>query len=406
MIVEYGLYIHLPYCRSLCPYCAFAKAPLHRAEPARLLGALRAEWEAARSTDHSWSQPRTVYLGGGTPTALDPATLRGLVGWIADEFELGRLREWTAEANPEGLSEETLAILRRAGVNRLSLGVQSLEPAVLRVLGRIHTPKRALEAIARVRAAGFANLSVDLMIAVPSETTDGFMGAARTFVDLGVPHLSVYSLQIEEGTPFAAKVSRGALVPPGEDVAGERYEQLAQILTRAGYRHYEVSSWALPGYEARHNQGYWTRRPYLGLGPGAHSFDGLERWRNEHDVNRYYERIEAGVLPRVERELLTVRAAAEEGIFLGLRRARGIHRSRLERLAGEATADWSHWAERAGAVKLDPPGRIRPTDRGLLLAHELSSELFARIAELPRAVGGSPARASSARSLDTGSARW
>jgi len=385
VIVKHGLYLHLPYCRSLCPYCAFAKAPLHRAEPERLLRALRAEWGMARDEDGRWGRPRTIFLGGGTPTALAPESLRDLLAWIHAAFDLRRVREWTAEANPEGLTDEKLAILRGGGVDRLSLGIQSLEPAALRSLGRIHSPAGALDAIARARKAAFENLSVDLMVAVPGETPEGVRRAVQTIVDLGVPHVSVYSLQVEEGTPLSAKVARGSVEPPGEEVAAARYEEIAEILGRAGYAHYEVSNWALPGFESRHNEGYWARRPYLGLGPGAHSFDGVNRWRNEEGVTRYYERVETGSLPRDDRAPLSPRDEVEEKIMLGLRRARGIRRVELERLAGPVLAPWSEWAVRAGALRPDPPGRVRPTDRGLLLAQEISAELLARMDEAPRA---------------------
>jgi len=376
--VEHGLYLHLPYCRSLCPYCAFAKAPLHRAEPERLLRALAAEWRLARDADPGWSRPRTVFFGGGTPTALDAATLRRLFAWLRESFDLSGVREWTVEANPEGLSDEKLAVLREGGVDRLSLGCQSLEPGVLRFLGRIHSPGRALEAVEDARRAGFRNISVDLMAAVPGETAEGFRRGIRTLLELGVPHVSVYSLQVEADTPLAAKAARGAFVPADDDAAAERYEDLANLLADAGYLHYEVSNWALPGYASRHNQGYWVRRPYLGLGPGAHSFDGRERWRNEENVTRYYERLESGFLPREDRAPVSEREHAVERIMLGLRRARGLKRRSLEALAGEPVTSWSAWAEGAGALRLDPPGRIRPTERGLLLAQEIASDLLAR----------------------------
>jgi oxygen-independent coproporphyrinogen-3 oxidase len=376
--MEYGLYLHLPYCRSLCPYCAFAKAPLHRAEFDRLLRALAAEWSLAREADSGWSRPRTVFFGGGTPTALDPATLRRLLAWMRESFDLSGVREWTAEANPEGLTHGKLSVLREGGVDRLSIGIQSLEPGVLRFLGRIHTPERALQAIDDARRTGFRNLSVDLMAAVPGETAEGFRNAVRAVVDRGVPHVSVYSLQVEEGTPLAAKASRGAFAPADDDLAAERYEDLARLLGAAGYQHYEVSNWALPGMASRHNQGYWVRRPYLGLGPGAHSFDGCDRWRNEEDVTRYYERLEAGSLPREDRARISDREGAVERIMLGLRRARGLRRRSLEALAGAPVTSWSSWAADAGALRLDPPGRIRPTERGLMLAQEIASDLLVR----------------------------
>jgi oxygen-independent coproporphyrinogen III oxidase len=381
LTVEYGLYLHLPYCRSLCPYCAFSKAPLHHAEPRRLLDALRLEWERAKAEDGHWARtrPRTVFFGGGTPTALDRDTLRELFRWMRDSFDLRGVREWTVEANPEGLDDAKIAILRESGVDRLSLGIQSLEPGVLRTLGRIHTPERSLDAVSRARRGGFRNLSADLMVAVPGEAERGIREAVRALVALGISHLSVYSLQVEEGTPLATKVARGTVSPLDDDAAAERYAWIAQVIEPAGYRHYEVSNWALPGFESRHNQGYWTRRPYLGLGPGAHSFDGRTRWRNEEDVTRYYERLESGALPREERAALTPREAAAETIFLGLRRARGLRRGSARRLAGDCLDSWAGWAEAAGAVRLDPPGRIRPTERGLLCSHEISSDLLTRI---------------------------
>jgi oxygen-independent coproporphyrinogen-3 oxidase len=379
--MEHGLYIHLPYCRSLCPYCAFAKAALHRAEPERLLAALRREAEMARATG-AWGRPRTIFFGGGTPTALDPDSLRACLVWVRSAWDLSRVREWTVEANPEGLTDEKLAILREAGVDRLSLGIQSLEPTVLRLLGRIHRPERALEAMAQARRAGFRTLSADLMVAVPGETEAGVLAGVAALVDLGVPHLSIYSLQVEPGTPLAGKVERGSVLPPDADAAADRYERIGERLAAAGYRHYEVSNWALPGHESRHNEGYWTRRPYLGLGPGAHSFSGVARWRNEEDVTRYFERVESGELPREEVEEVTRDTAATEAIFLGLRRARGLRRRHAERLAGAALDGWAEWARSAGAVRLDPPGRIRPTERGLLVSHEISSDLLARSARL------------------------
>jgi oxygen-independent coproporphyrinogen-3 oxidase len=378
--MEYGLYLHLPYCRSLCPYCAFSKAPLHRAEPERLLRALAAERALAGVADGgAWDRPRTIYFGGGTPTALDPGTLASLLDWIRASFDVSRVREWTVEANPEGLTLEKLRLLRSRGVDRLSVGIQSLEPAVLRTLGRLHDPERALAAIDLAARAGFRNVSVDLMLSVPGETAEGFRRTLEILVARGVTHVSAYSLQIEDGTPFRAKADRGAIALPSEDAAADRYDDLSRALGRAGFRHYEVSSFARPGFESRHNQGYWMRRPYLGLGPGAHSFDGRSRWRNEGSVGRYYERIEAGALPREDLRALDEREAREEAVFLGLRRARGLRRSRLEHL-GPGAAAWAAWASRAGAVRLDPPGRVRPTERGLLLSHEISSELLARAA--------------------------
>jgi oxygen-independent coproporphyrinogen-3 oxidase len=378
--VEFGLYLHLPYCRSLCPYCDFVKAPLHRAEPGRLVSSLALEATLAREADATvWGRPRTVYFGGGTPTVLPPDELKRLVAAIGSTFDLVRVREFSVEANPEGFSDEVLAVLRGAGVTRLSLGVQSLEPAVLRVLGRIHTPERALDALDRARTAGFGTLSADLMYGIPGETPEGFARALAALIDRRVPHVSAYPLQVEEGTPLAAKVARGTLPAPDEEWVAARYEQLVSTLAGAGYQHYEVSNFALPGHESRHNEGYWIRRPYLGLGPGAHSFDGRARWRNEESIPRYMERVERGELPREEVHVLSSREAAEERVFLGLRRARGLRaRTHLRGVPGSVLDGWTLWARKGKALREHPQGRFRPTDRGLFLAHDLAAELLTR----------------------------
>lgn len=380
--MEYGLYVHLPYCRSLCPYCDFVKSPLHRAEPERLLLALAREWDLARDAEGEvWTRPRTIYVGGGTPTALDAGALETFLGWIRGAWDLSRVREFTVEANPEGLSPEKLGILLQGGVSRLSLGVQSLEPLVLRALGRIHTAEGALGAVSLARDAGFRNLSVDLMYGVPGETAEGFRAALGRFVSLGIPHLSAYPLQVEEGTPLHAKVARGSVTVPGEEDVLARYEDLVSTLSRAGYRHYEVSNFALPGFHSRHNEAYWMRRPYLGVGPGAHSFDGSTRWGNDESIERWFQRVESGELPRENVHELSRREAEEEEVFLSLRRSRGLRVSRhLQHFAAGQVAAWSAWGKDGGALALGPRGRVRPTDRGLFLAQDLAAELLVRSA--------------------------
>jgi oxygen-independent coproporphyrinogen-3 oxidase len=374
-----GLYLHIPYCRSLCPYCDFVKAPLHRAEPARFVAAVLAEADLALAADPGWRRPRTVYLGGGTPTALPPPALAALLDGLARRFDLARVREFTAEANPEGLTRDALALLRCGGVDRLSIGVQSVEPAVLRALGRIHTPERALGAFDLAREAGFSRVSADLMYGVPGETPGGIRAALDALLARGVPHVSIYPLQVEEGTPLASKVARGAVTVPDEEWVHARYEEIVATLRAAGYRHYEVSNFALPGFESRHNEGYWTRRPCLGLGPGAHSFDGRARWSNEGALPGYLGRVESGWLPWKEMEPVTPLLEAEERVFLALRRSRGLRPSfHLKGYAGDAVEGWVRWAERGGAVRVGPAGRIRPTDKGFLLAHDLTAELLTR----------------------------
>jgi len=198
------------------------------------------------------------------------------------------------------------------------------------------------------------------MVAVPGETAEGIARGVEAVVARGVTHLSAYSLQVEETTPFAAKVARGALSPPGDDAAADRYGLLDSLLLPRGFRHYEVSNYALPGAESRHNEGYWIRRPYLGLGPGAHSFDGARRWANEHDTSRYLERVEREGLARNDVATLDAREAAEEEVFLALRRSRGIREGRLRRLAGPVSDRWIAWARPPGRCRAARPGACDP----------------------------------------------
>jgi oxygen-independent coproporphyrinogen-3 oxidase len=258
-----------------------------------------------------------------------------------------------------------------------------MEPGVLRELGRTHGPDSALAAVDRARDAGFRRLSVDLMVAVPGETHEGIAAGIDALVGRGVTHVSAYSLQIEEGTPFARRAARGTLVPPGDDAAADRYALLDARLGERGFARYEVSNYARPGEASRHNEGYWFRRPYLGLGPGAHSFDGVRRWANEHDTGRYLARIEAEGSARGDQTVLAPRDAAEEEIFLALRRARGIRRARLRALVGAAAEAWIAWGVAAGALTVGPPGRVRPTKRGLLTAHELASDALITALTIP-----------------------
>jgi oxygen-independent coproporphyrinogen-3 oxidase len=217
------------------------------------------------------------------------------------------------------------------------------------------------------------------MYGVPGETAEGFRETLRLLSRLRVPHLSAYPLQVEAGTPLHAKASRGLVSIPDEEEVLDRYEDLVSILKDAGYRHYEVSNFALPGFHSRHNEGYWTRRPYLGLGPGAHSFDGAFRWGNDASITRWFERIESGELPREDRRRIDAAEASDEQVFLGLRRARGLRVSRhLARFQASALGSWEEWGLRAEALTAQPLGRLRPTERGLFVAHDLAAELLAR----------------------------
>jgi oxygen-independent coproporphyrinogen-3 oxidase len=321
-----GLYVHVPYCRTLCPYCDFFS--LRRAPDAGFVDALRTEL-AARIAELERPRPATtLYLGGGTPSLLPPAQIARLIAAVATSPGLAVDAEVTLEANPGDLDDAGALALRAAGVGRLSLGVQSLHDRWLRVLGRRHDAAAARAAVRAARRAGFASLSVDLILAIPGQDLQACADDVDAVVALGAEHVSTYVLSVEDGTPLAAAVARGEVQPIDDDRAADMLELACARLAAAGYRRYEISNHARPGHEARHNRLYWSGDEVLGLGPGAHSHlrRGRGGWRhsNPDDVDAWLRRWRDGQaqaldgLPRVD-ERLPLPAYARERLFLGLR---------------------------------------------------------------------------------------
>jgi oxygen-independent coproporphyrinogen-3 oxidase len=282
-----GLYLHIPFCRQKCAYCDFSSYAGRESLVAPYLDAL--DREMALWHDHlgCGAQARTLYVGGGTPTVLPAAGLASLVERARRAFALPEEAEITVEANPGTVNSAYFRCLRRAGANRLSLGVQSYDDRLLALLGRIHNADQADASVRDARAAGFQNLNLDLMLGLPRQTLGDWQASVRRALDLAPQHLSLYALTVEQGTPLAAQIERGALPAPDDDLAAEMYEWAAGALARAGYDHYEISNWALPGYACRHNLVYWRNEPYLGLGAGAHSWFGGWRRANLRDPGAY-----------------------------------------------------------------------------------------------------------------------
>jgi putative oxygen-independent coproporphyrinogen III oxidase len=362
MTLPAGLYVHIPFCLTRCGYCDFnAHAGLdHLKSP--YVSAL--EREADLSAD-AWREVRfvSVFLGGGTPTTLPPEAIRTLLDHLRSRFAVDRDAEVTCEANPDTVNAGSLDALRSLGVVRLSLGVQSFDPSVLEALERVHQPDAARRAYRGARAAGFGSVNLDLIYGAHGETTASWRRTVEEAAALRPEHLSCYALTIEPATPLGRKVAAGEVPGPDPDRQAEMYEIACGILASAGYRHYEVSNWALPGHECIHNLGYWEGRPYLGLGAGAHSFRGGRRWWNVRPPDRYVSLTLQGRPPVGGEEVLTADEARLEQLLLGVRRASGV------------PAEWVPPHTAASFVSRGlarvAGGRFSLTDRGMLLANEV-----------------------------------
>ena len=375
MSKTWGLYAHIPYCVKKCAYCDFVSdANAATAEMEDYAAALRAEiLREAPPLRACRGDVRTVYLGGGTPTALPAALLTQILNTIHDAA--GEPLECTVEVNPGTVDEEYLVQLRAAGVSRLSLGVQSFDDRLLRVIGRIHTAEEARAAVRAARAAGFDNLSLDLMYALPTQTLADLKQSVNEALALAPEHISVYGLIVEEGTPFAAAEAAGRLALPDEDAAEEMYDYLMAELPARGYRRYEISNFARAGYESCHNLGYWQNVPYLGVGAAAHSYVDGVRWGNETDTRAYIRAIRAGASVRTPEDAeRTAANAMEEYAFLALRTAEGIDEADFQRTFGCAIDDvYSDVIVRYVEQKLlqRAGGHVFLTEAGMKLGNEV-----------------------------------
>jgi putative oxygen-independent coproporphyrinogen III oxidase len=363
-----GIYVHVPFCLTRCGYCDFnAYAGLDELKP-RYLRALLAESALAAP---AWAglEVASVFLGGGTPTTMEPADLKSLLTMLRDRFAVADDAEVTTEANPDTVDRTRLEQLRAAGFERLSMGAQSFDPAVLHALERLHSPESVRTAFAGARAAGYDNVNLDLIYGADGEGLDSWERTLEETVELAPEHVSAYALTIEPATPLGRKVAAGEVPAPDPDLQADMFAAACDLLGAAGYRHYEVSNWAKPGYECRHNLGYWERRPYLGLGAGAHSYREARRWWNARPPEEYMTRVEAGELPVGGSERLEPGDAYLEEVFLRLRTLEGIPASWVEPSVAEPYLE-------TGLLTTDGDSLI-PTERGMLLLNELVLALAA-----------------------------
>jgi oxygen-independent coproporphyrinogen-3 oxidase len=376
-----GIYIHIPFCRTRCSYCDFATGQYESGLSERYVRALAREISlfAAKRADgsHGGEAARvdTVYFGGGTPSLLAPAQVSHLLAGVRARFDVSADAEVTLEMNPGTVTRETAEGFRAAGVNRASFGLQTFDDAQLRRLGRTHTAEDARRTLSTLRAAGFANVSFDLIAGLPGQSVAQWSRNMDEALALRPEHLSLYLLEVHEGTPLADQIARGAHPQPDPDVAAEMYELLAARTASAGYEHYEISNFCLPGRESRHNLKYWTGEPYHGFGCSAHSYDGHRARRsNERDTLRYVELIERAGSAVVETTNLTERDREAESLFLGLRLMRGVdlreHRARFGADVRASHADDLARFREAGLIELDAE-RLRLTREGALLSNEV-----------------------------------
>ena len=370
-----GIYIHIPFCRRKCIYCAFySVALLSRKQD--YLDALRCEIE--QTQDYLASREiDTVYFGGGTPTLLSISEIESILTKIRRYYKLNPDGEFTIEANPEQLSKIYLKDLLSLGINRISIGVQSFNDNTLRFLGRRHSADEAREAVSCALAAGFDNISIDLIYGIAQRQPGEWETDVRAAMELPINHLSCYALTKEENTLLWRKIHRHELPDMDEDLANREFHQLLQLCREIGFEQYEISNFARNGMVSRHNSAYWERQPYLGLGPSAHSFDGHSRKWNVSDLNQYIQDIASGSFSG-DSETLSTDDQYNEYVMLGLRTAKGINFAQIAELFGEK---YRQHAE-GQMQKINPKHYLRNgdavvlTDEGKFFADGVAERLF------------------------------
>ena len=322
------IYVHIPFCARICPYCAFYKDLLDRSQTSRFCEALLRELPE-RDRQARRLVPSTIYFGGGTPTALNIGQVERLLQGFREALDLSRLIEWTIEANPGSVSARKAALLKKFGVNWISLGVQSWDDQLLKLLGREHNAEQAQESFQILRRAGLTNINVDLMFGLPGQTVDQWRATLEKTIALQPEHISTYCLTYEEDTEFFLRHARGEFREDA-DADADFFDITMEILGDAGYQHYEISNYARPGFESVHNRAYWLGKDYLGIGPSAVSTIGMQRWQNVCDYSVYIDRVLCGESARGSSETLTDEMKRTERIALGLRTREGISNSELK----------------------------------------------------------------------------
>ncbi len=350
------IYVHIPFCARICPYCAFYKERADPAQTGRFCKSILGELGASRT---NCFKPRTIFFGGGTPTALTTTQVALLLDGFHELLDLSELTEWTFEANPGSVSERKALLLRERGVNRISLGVQSFDDRLLELLGRDHSAAQAEVSFKLLRRAGFENLNIDLMFGLPGQTLEQWTQTLRRAVALQPDHVSAYCLTYEEDTDFFLRHARGEFRVDAETDA-TFFETTTEVLAKAGLAQYEISNFARSGFESVHNRAYWQGENYLGIGPSAVSTVGLRRWQNVCDYRAYADRVVAGESASTGDEILTPKMKRAEAIALGLRTGAGIPAQWMTSWPNEVAefVDLGLMQRDARRVVLTPSGRL------------------------------------------------
>ena len=378
-----SLYVHIPFCHTRCHYCDFntyaGMLPLREPYVRALLTEIGMAGALTKLPGGKPRRSRTIFFGGGTPSLLSVSQVSRILDACYDNFAVDEDAEITLEANPGTLSREQLVGLRAAGVNRLSMGAQSFDAELLKTLGRIHSPKDITQAVRDAQAAGFTSINVDFMFGLPGQTMRHWRETIERALDLHIEHLSLYSLIIEEGTPFYTWTHEGRITPGDEDLCADMYEYADERLHAAGYVNYEISNWSLPGFQSRHNLTYWHNLPYIGMGAGAYSSFGGRRFSNVREPAEYIHMLKAQQWPEVESETVDKAQAMSETAFLALRTAQGLHLPTFEqRFAlpfAQFAGDRLHMVEEAGLLERETEW-LRLSKRGRLLGNEVFLRLL------------------------------
>ena len=366
-------YVHIPFCTQICYYCDFSKVFIKNQPVDSYLEHLLEEFRS-----YDIQKLRTLYIGGGTPTALSASQLEVLLKGLTKNLDLSALEELTIEANPGDLDADKIAVLKNSAVNRVSLGVQTFDDKMLKKIGRSHLEKDIYENIDRLKLAGFDNISIDLIYALPGQTMEQVKDNVAKAIGLDIPHMSLYSLILENHTVFMNRMRRGKLPLPKEELEAEMFEYIIVELERVGFEHYEISNFSKPGFESRHNLMYWDNAEYYGIGAGASGYVNGVRYKNHGPIRHYLSAVEEGNA-RITEEHLSQKEQMEEEMFLGLRKKSGVSMARFEEkfgrsfdgLYGEIVRD----LVQQGLMQIDGD-RVRMTKRGLFLGDTVAERFI------------------------------
>jgi len=370
-----GIYIHIPFCTGKCFYCSFYSEVYNEKAAAKYIDAVKAEI-LGRPPEGAFS---TLYIGGGTPTTIPPEQLASLIDCVFENSTLPEGAEVTVEANPGGLPGYGIGLLGDAGVNRFSAGAQSFDPGELRLIGRRHTPEDISAAVRYLRGSGARNINIDLIYALPGQSMDGWRANIEKAAGLRPEHISLYDLSVEDGTPLHREVAAGRMAKPPEEAQTEMYMLAVELLGDAGYSRYEISNFALPGYECKHNLNYWAAGGYAGYGAGATSCISGTRTNNICDVERYIDAVLAGKTATASCEKLSAEDIRREFVMLGLRTAAGIRLDEYGQRFGHGFMDAYGGAvdrlSKAGYITQDGSA-VKLTKSGILVSNRVITEFF------------------------------